>query len=100
MKEYTRLLPVALDRALGDAPETCDFTERESAEVFQVDQLSEPCICRLELVESVTQPLQLGALGHVFRQLRRQGRNLERRPALLGLATARVVDDESAHRAG
>ena len=88
---------MALHRALGHPAHGRDLSEGKATEELEVDDLGERGIDRGELVEGRANPDQLFDVGPALADFAAQGRDLEAAAALLGLAAARIVDDEAAH---
>ncbi len=90
-----RFLPAPLHRSFRYAAHGGDLGERETAEELQIDDLGQRRIDRREGVESVANPAQFLLVDPRVAGLLLQGSNLEAAAALLGLAVAGVVDDET-----
>ena len=58
MQECARLLPIALHRALRHSPHRGDVSEREAAEVLEIDDLRQAWLQRGELLDRIAEPLQ------------------------------------------
>ena len=99
VQECARLLPVALHRALRHSPHRSDIREREAAEVFEIDDLSQPRLHRAEMFDGIAEPLQACGFDYLLGHLRRQCSDLEGAATLESPTIAGVIDDERAHRA-
>ena len=64
MKEQPRLAPIALHRAFGDLAECGDLGEGKAAEEVQVHQLGKRGLELAQLIERLTESLQLRCLLH------------------------------------
>jgi hypothetical protein len=98
MKVDAGLFPVALDRPLRDAAHRGDFSEREPAEEFQIDDLRESRVDTREIVERVADLRELAFVRDHLGDFGAQRGDLESPSTLLSAAIARVLDDQAPHR--
>src|SRR5688572_7874348 len=97
-----RELPLALDRALGDADEGGRFFHGQATEEPQLHDLSLARVERGETGERVVEDDQIDVLGHGLRQVVQivHGHERPAAPARLRIAAAGVIDQDAPHRAG